>query len=85
MTEEQWKDGAEYPNRYDRVCKQCKTKIPKNGRDYFYRKTPGGDYECMCRSCMEEVPPEPTAEDRYLATLERIAVALERLATQGAK
>ena len=83
---EEWRDGAAYPNKYDRVCKECGKEIPQGGRDYFYRKTPGGDYESMCRACMNKIPPAWDDEsDAMLGTLIRIAEALEKLAAQGAK
>ena len=85
MTEERWRDGAAYPNKYDRVCKECGKEIPRDGRDYFYRKTPGGDYESMCRSCMQKLPTQGDESDAMIGTLIRIAEALEKLAAQGAE
>jgi len=91
MSEETWKDGGEYPNRYDRVCRDCGTKIPNGGRDYFYRRTAGGDYESLCRACMNKIPAAPpeAKTDETTDALYRIAEALEKIAKiidmQGAK
>lgn len=85
--EEKWKDGGEYPNKYDRVCKECKNAIPKDGRDYFYRPTPGGEWESMCRSCMNKLPEasDESDQDLIVGALWEIAAQLKRLADQGAK
>ena len=92
MTEE-WKDGGAYPNRYDRKCVECGIAIPKDGRDYFYRKTPGGDYESMCRACMNKIPASRDEPDDLLIgelimlreAVERIGNHLATLVAQGAK
>jgi len=89
--EETWKSGEQYPNRYDRVCKDCGMKIPNGSRDYFYRRTPGGDYESMCLACMNKVPkaPEPVAArdevvDQLMILNETLGNILKCLESQGA-
>jgi len=91
--EETWKSGEQYPNRYDRVCKDCGMKIPNGSRDYFYRKTPGGDYESMCLGCMNKIPKAPEApawdlgliiEDQLMILNETLVAIRKCLESQGA-
>jgi len=70
---EEWRSGDKFPNKYDRKCVDCGAAIPKNSRDYFYRKTPGGDYESMCLSCMNKLPAEgPGSDDSAFIIAEAI-------------
>jgi len=91
MSEEIWKNGAGYPNKYDRQCKECKQKIPIGGQDYFYRNV-DGIWESMCRSCMNKIPkaPEPSPArdeliDQMMILNETLANILKCLQSQGAR
>jgi len=80
MSEETWKSGEAYPNRYDRVCKECKKPVPNGSRDYFYRKTPGGDYESMCLACMNKIPKAPEPESARDELIDQLMILNETLA-----
>jgi len=88
--EETWKSGEQYPNRYDRVCKDCGMKVPNGSRDYFYRRTPGGDYESMCLACMNKVPTAPLVTvrdviaDQLMILNETLGDILKALQSRGA-